>query len=170
MLTGGTDGAFCFCLLAKLFCVESQTGAATALLMRCCHSKWLQLSVSRKMTGFSLFHMLADYACERVSAGPSGKPRVSQLCSTGCSGSLGCCLAPLLTGEVKEIKWNLLNLVLPNVLWHPHSAETVGVPTQRNSDKTNSASLKRILRHKTCVHHLHWCGLTRGGFLQCKLQ
>lgn len=108
--------------------------------------------------------MLTDYACERVSADPSGKHHVSQLCSTGCRGSLGCRLAPPLTGEVKEIKWNILNLILPNALWHPHSAETVGVPTQRNSDKTNSASQRESLCHKTCVHHLHWCSLTEVGF------
>lgn len=107
--------------------------------------------------------MLADYACERLSADPSGKHHVSQLCSTGCWGSLSCCLAPLVNGEVKEIKWNILNLILSNTLWHPHSAETVGFPTQRKSDKTNSTSLKRIPCHKTRVHHLHWCSLTEEG-------
>lgn len=66
--------------------------------------------------------------CEWVSAGPSGKHHVSQLCSTGCWDSLRCCLAPLRAGEVEEIKCNILDLILPNALWHPHSAETVAQP------------------------------------------
>lgn len=80
----------------------------------------------------------------QARAGPSGKHGVSQLCSAGCQVSPGCCRsAPLLTGKVKEIKWNIPSLILPNALWHPHSAETAGVPAQRESDKTNSANWER---------------------------
>lgn len=51
--------------------------------------------------------------------------------------------APLLTGEVKEIKWNIPSLIPPNALWHPHSAETAGTQAQRESDKTNSTNWER---------------------------
>lgn len=73
--------------------------------------------------------MLADNAWE--SPGESGALR-----QTWCQSALFCRLlpgsppaacrrsAPPLTGEVKEIKWNIPSLILPNALWHPHSAET----------------------------------------------
>lgn len=132
--------------------------------MHCCHSKWLQLSVSGRWQVSHCFTRSQTMPVREWVQAPQANIMSASFVLQDAGAPLAACLAPLLTGEVKEIKWNILNLILPNVLWHPHSAETEGVPTQRNSDKTNSASLKRILCHKTCVHHLHWCSLTWGDF------
>lgn len=102
-----------------------------------------------------VLHALRLCLWETESAGPSGKHHVSQLCSTGSWDSLHCCccLAPVLTGEVCEIKCKTLNLVPPNGLWHPHFAGTAADDTKEQQQ--SKQSVKDAL-HKTHVHHFLW--------------
>lgn len=131
----------------KAICTKSQTGAAAATaLLHCCHSKWLQLSASVSRLALIVLHAGRQCLGEpwREQGPQANMVSVSFVLPAARSPPAAAARsAPLLTGEVTEIKWNIPSLILPNALWHPHSAETAGAPAQRESDKTNSANSER---------------------------
>lgn len=130
----------------KAICTESQTRATATALPHCCHSKWLQLSVSVSCLAFIVLHARRQCLGEpKREQGPQANMVSVSFVLTAARSPPAAARrsAPLLTGEVKEIKWNNPSLILPNALWHQHSAETAGAPAQRESDKTNSANWER---------------------------
>lgn len=110
-------------LLAKLLVASPRPGPPPRLLRADVIQSDCSL-VYLSAGWFSLFYALTDDAWEgereRERAEPSGKHGVSQLCSAGCQVSPGCRRrrrrSPPLTGEVKEIKRNIPDLILPNAL------------------------------------------------------
>lgn len=98
-------------------CSESQTGAAATVPAVQSGYRFGYLSAGWFPHCFTRSHTMP--ARERARS-PSGETRhqAALFCRSVCRrGSLGCRLPlPPLTGEVKEIKSNVLTLVLPNAL------------------------------------------------------
>lgn len=146
-----------FCLLELLFVLSPSLGlplplSCTVVIQSDCSLVYLSADWF-----LIVLHALRLCLWETQSAGPSGKHHVSQLCSTGSWDSLRCCCccsAPLLTGEVGEIKCKTLNLIPPNGLWHPHFAGTAADDTKEQQQ--SKQSVKDARSKKTHVHHFPW--------------